>query len=769
MVALSFGVIAVLGGAPSPAAAQKKPVAWPAQAAPLRLESPADIFQLTRIWDVHLTVAPEQWAAMEPKGGRDFGIGSLLGPGIVKAGDTNGDGALTRAELTALGGTWFDAWDKDKKGILNDDAVRDGLNDAISFDFGPPGGGDNGGLILQGPEGKRNGVAAAAGIEFVYVKADVTIGPKTVRDVAVRYKGNGTFMESRSTLKRSLKIDFGKFAKKQDLAGLGQLNLHNNVTDPTWMNDILTHKAFRDGGVPAPRTAFARVYVTVPGKYDRQFLGLYTIVEDVDKSFARANYRSDQGAIFKPVAPSLFTDLGDDWKKYRQTYDPKTTLTDAQKQRVIDFAKLVTHGSDSEFAARFPEFVDVDAFARYMAVLVFVTDLDGILGPGQNLYLHLDARTNRFSFIPWDYDHSFGQFTMRGTQQQRENLSIRRPWQGKNRFLERVFALPEFQKAYRGHLATFSKTLFAPTRYAHQVDAVAAVIRPVVRQESASKLARFDRAVNDGILEPSGFGGAPTKPIKPFVRVRARSIADQLAGRAQGEELGEFTLFGPPPGDAQGGPGGPPNGPKFGPGNFLNRPFIAALDTDHNGTLSRAELVDGFGGWFDAFRSAGAQTLTLEPLQAGLDKTITFGPPPGGPPGGGFDPAAMIGPPFLKLAGAGPKPTIAAFVAGWKKIAARWDSDHNGILTRAELIAGIDAGIDSPPGGFGPGGFLAPQLLKAMEASKDRIPVATFTATMARWSAGWDTDKNGVLTDREVGQGLMAVLPPPDFGPGGGF
>jgi hypothetical protein len=34
--------------------------------------------------------------------------------------------------------------------------------------------------------------------------------------MAVRYKGNGTFMQSRGSLKRSLKVDFNKFVKGQE-------------------------------------------------------------------------------------------------------------------------------------------------------------------------------------------------------------------------------------------------------------------------------------------------------------------------------------------------------------------------------------------------------------------------------------------------------------------------------------------------------------------------------------------------------------------------
>jgi len=93
-----------------------------------------------------------------------------------------------------------------------------------------------------------------------------------------------------------------------------------------------------------------------------------------------------------------------------------------QKQRLIDFTRLVTQANDTEFAARLPEFVEFDEFSRYMAVMVFLSDVDGILGPGQNFYLYLDPKTQKFSFLPWDQDHSFGQFPYTGSQEQRNDF-----------------------------------------------------------------------------------------------------------------------------------------------------------------------------------------------------------------------------------------------------------------------------------------------------------------------------------------------------------
>ena len=53
--------------------------------------------------------------------------------------------------------------------------------------------------------------------------------------------------------------------------------------------------AFRDAGVPAPRTALAEVTLSVPGKHDKAFLGLYTVVEGVDAEFLASRFGSTRG------------------------------------------------------------------------------------------------------------------------------------------------------------------------------------------------------------------------------------------------------------------------------------------------------------------------------------------------------------------------------------------------------------------------------------------------------------------------------------------
>jgi spore coat protein H len=634
---------------------------------------PGELFSLTNVYTAHFHFTAEQWDAMEPEGGanmfgqmregapgrnvpngppgppgRDgegpgarpdrggpanrrgpaFGPGMFLAPAFMGAGDADKDRKLTSKEFEALAEQWFKTWDKNKTGKLDAEALKEGMNSSLAG----PGGGVGGGMPriqLQGSSGKRNGLASAMGVEFDYVKADLEFADRKFTNVAVRYKGNGTWMMSQGSIKRSMKVDLNEFVKGQKIAGISKLNFHNAVTDASWMNEVLSHALYREAGVAAPRTAYAKVYVTVPGKHDHKYLGLYSVVENIDDNFIDERFGTSKGALFKPVTPELFADLGDDWSQYKQTYDPKNEPSSAQTQRVIEFAKLVSHAKDEEFQSKVGEYLDLDQFAKFMAGTVWLSTLDSILGIGQNYYLYLDPKSRKFQFFPWDLDHSFGQFFLIGDQAQRNELSIEKPWRGENRFLERVFKIDGFQKAYRARLKEINETIGRPERITQLVDQVAAAIRPAVKEESGDRLARFDKAVAGESYESMGFGGGPpgmnagVQPIKKFAVERTKSVAAQLAGKSKGADLDT-----PPPGMPR----------NMGPGTFMGPAFVAKLDADKSGDLSQEEFTKGFKKWFETWDSDDSGALNEEQLREALNKEFA-------PPGDGFRPGGPGGPP----------------------------------------------------------------------------------------------------------------------------
>lgn len=623
-----------------------------------------ELFRLDHIWNASISMGAAEWTALQPAeqerggppfggpggpggrgggpgGGRGgFGPGNFLAGGFVTGLDQDKDGVLTEAEFTDGFRKWFVEWDTKKQGSLTSDDVRDGLNKSLmpqgpGGPGGRPGGGGQGGpgpgMGLQGREGQRNGLSGARGINFEYVKANLEFEGVPFKEVAVRYKGNGTFMDARQSDKKSLKVDLNEYVKGQKVAGISKLNFHNNITDVAWMHEPLAYELYRAAGVPAPRTTYAKVTLNAAGSHTNHFLGLYSIVENPDNNWAEKNFGTKKGAIFKPVTRELFMFQGTDWAKYKQAYDAKTDLTPKQQERVYDFARLVTDADDAEFARRLPEFLDIDEFSRFMAVTVWLSSTDSILMMGQNFVVYLHPKTDRFQFIPWDLDRAFGNFFTPNPEQ----LSIRKAWGEDNRFLERVMKVDAVRDAYLARLKEFQGTLFQPARFAKLVDQLAALIRPVVAEESASKLPPFDKAVAGKVDAPSeddgpGPGRGPfgmrSKPIKVFTTERYQAVADQLAGKSEGQPLG-------------GGPGGPggPRGPGgrdnmrgFGPGGFVGPVIFKAADVDADGKVTEKEFVVLAGTWFTAWDKEKTGKLKQEDVVAGLNAVVpppNFGPP----------------------------------------------------------------------------------------------------------------------------------------------
>jgi spore coat protein H len=620
-----------------------------------------------------------------PKFG-DFGPGNFVAPIFMERGDENHDKRLSPKEIRALADRWFTDWDKDRTGKLTSDQLRDGLNVALMPQgtppgFGGPGGrpggarpGGPGGMGFQAADGKRNGIVGVMGLDFEWVRAALEIDGQPMADVSVRLKGNGTFLQSRGDLKRSFKVRFAKGATAGKLGGPSKLNFHSNVTDASLMNETLAYRLYRDAGVPAPRTSFSRVYLTVPGKYDNTYVGLFSIVENIDNHFAVDRFGTKKGVFFKPVAKRLFEDLGDKWEAYRKAYDPKTPISTEEEQHVIEFCKLVSHATDGEFDDKLEHFLDLDEFSRFMAATVWLSTMDSILAMDQNYIVYLHPKTRTFQFIPWDLDHSFGQFFAQGTSQQRENLSIHKPWTGEFPFMKRVFGVERFKRLYLAQLKEINETLGQPERIHRQVDELAKLLRPAVADESPEKLSRFDKVVAGETVSQAGFGGgfggpqakAPPgggfpqggppmggamgsspkqgppmgppgmfgeiKPIKGFVTARYPSVRDQLAGTRKGDEIGVMG-FGPPGGP---GPGKMPAG--FGPGMFWAPLLMSQFDTNKDNHLDRDELVEGFERWFHVWDTEKTGSLSEDQIRAGLNKIFSAmapGPGPGFGPGSG--------------------------------------------------------------------------------------------------------------------------------------
>ncbi len=359
----------------------------------------------------------------------------------------------------------------------------------------PPGGG----VVFIGPPGNapqnggpppQGGPPRGFGFEFEYVHGGVEIDGQTFKDAAVRFKGNASYMSSQRGLKRPFKIDLNKFEKNAQFKGITTLVLNNNVMDASMMRETIAYPLFRAAGLPASRTGYAKVYLTVPGKHDREYIGLYTLVEYVDEEFLARHFGKGDGLLLKPEGMQGGVQyLGENWDIYKTRYDAKFGDKGDEgkkaRQHLIQFANLVNNGSDGDFKKKIGDYLDVDAFLRFLAANVLTANLDSILAMGHNYYIYLNPGTNKFVFFPWDLDLSFSGFPMGGSSEQQLDLSIDHPYTGTNKLIERLLADDAVKKSYHNHLQTLMKTAFNAEQLEKQIAAAEQLIGATVKAEPA--------------------------------------------------------------------------------------------------------------------------------------------------------------------------------------------------------------------------------------------------------------------------------------------
>jgi spore coat protein CotH len=140
-----------------------------------------------------------------------------------------------------------------------------------------------------------------------YVRADFWFDGELIPDVAVRPKGNSSLKQATSSKspRFSLKVDFNFFNSARTFRGLKKLNFNNGWSDPTLIRERLAYELFEQMGIPTPRTSHVDLWV------NDTHLGVYTMVEQIDKTFLGQHFPKGDGNLYKPemmVAPLNWTE-----------------------------------------------------------------------------------------------------------------------------------------------------------------------------------------------------------------------------------------------------------------------------------------------------------------------------------------------------------------------------------------------------------------------------------------------------------------------------
>ncbi len=228
-----------------------------------------------------------------------------------------------------------------------------------------------------------------------------------VRNSGMRVRGRFT----RNDRKPSFRVDFNRYVTGQDFLGLKALDLNNELQDPSMLHDRLSMLLFRGMGIAAPREAHARVFVGA----NREFAGVYGVVEEVNKEFLNKNFGEDGGHLYEYHWQENwgFQDPGPDLRWYGVRFEPKTHDTESLADLympVRDLVEAVNDAPQSDLEGKVDDYLNVNTFVTEIAIQNFLAQTDGLLGDFgmSNFYLYRFAGKHLSQLIPWDQDLAFG-------------------------------------------------------------------------------------------------------------------------------------------------------------------------------------------------------------------------------------------------------------------------------------------------------------------------------------------------------------------------
>jgi spore coat protein CotH len=389
--------------------------------------------------------------------------------------------------------------------------------------------------------------------------ASITYQGITLENVAIRTKGNSSLssVANSGSERFSFKVDMNEYVDGQKLLNLKKINLNNNFKDPSYLRETIAYNLMRELEVPAPRTAFVNLYI------NGALHGLYTMVEQVDSEFLERHFDNADGDLYKPDATDVVNGVGNDLKWIDDQFasysaiELKTNEDSTDNLALIDFLDKLNNGTGN--TTELASVLDAESVLRYLAVSTVLGNLDSYQGAlAHNYYIY--ENSNQFSVIPWDFNESFGTFSMGCSANEMVNLFIDEPTSAAladRPLIAKLLSSETYRASYHQYIAALITGGMHPDNLSQTISSLASLIRESVYTDPTAFYtpAEFETALTSDV-------GA-TPGLLSFATQRVNSVLAQLDGSlaASGNGLGSCTsTAGGFPGGGMPGNGQPNNG-----------------------------------------------------------------------------------------------------------------------------------------------------------------------------------------------------------------
>ena len=301
--------------------------------------------------------------------------------------------------------------------------------------------------------------------------------------------------QTSGTTKLPFMIKFDKFVSGQTYQGYSALAIrtYGTSSDAAMLQEPVTNDVFHLIGLPATQTAYVGVRL---GDEAEQ---LYTISEIIDETYLARHFSNANGVLYKAELGSSLSYQGEDPSSYAKSFTQQTRVNDADMAPLITFIRFLSQSDDATFESELPDYLDVDAFAAYLAVNNLLVNTDSIAGMNNNYYLYYDDVAQRFTLLMWDANESLGKlgggnrgatFDLYYQNQQ----TMRGPGGGQNTLVKRFLANSTFKALYERKLRQIYQQAFVSGAITRQVEQYAALIHRANAGRNLVVLENYDQA-----------------------------------------------------------------------------------------------------------------------------------------------------------------------------------------------------------------------------------------------------------------------------------
>jgi hypothetical protein len=306
------------------------------------------------------------------------------------------------------------------------------------------------------------------------------------------------------------------------------MNLNGEHNDPSIIRSKLCWDLLRDFDIPGSRSSHVRVYI------NDNYYGLYINVEHIDEEFVDSRFGNQDGNLYKCLWPADLDYLGSDPDSYklmvgdRRVYQLKTNKQQDDYSDLAHFIDVLNNTPDDEFLCEMDKVFNIFDYLKIIAVDIFTGNWDGYIYNNNNFYLYHNTKTDKFEYIPYDMDNTYG-IDWIGRDWGTRNIY---DWQqhGDNvrPLYTRVMDNQELRDRFSFYMMTLINEYVSLPEYQQRIDEIRDMISEYVVNDPYYPLDygyTFEDFLNS-YNEP--LGGHVAYGLKPYINTRINSTLEQL-------------------------------------------------------------------------------------------------------------------------------------------------------------------------------------------------------------------------------------------------